>query len=234
MVCQDGTDATILHPLRSSPASGLACHRGDVATSSSLTLLDWRRRVAAIYADVRAAEDPRDGHALWRARRDELFAQHPDSPLSPAARSSFAGLPVADYDPAWRFEAEIEDAEPAHFEVTTGTDGIVGFDRLGVALLPGIGSLDVWWLASYGGGVFVPLRDGSASRTTYGGGRYLLDTVKGADLGGSARDGILMLDLNFAYNPSCAYDPAWACPLAPAGNVLAVDVPVGELAEVLP
>ena len=67
-------------------------------------------------------------------------------------------------------------------------------------------------------------------RTTggsYGGGRYLLDTVKGADLGGDGD--ALVVDLNFAYAPSCAYDPAWACPLAPAGNRVEVAVPVGEL-----
>jgi uncharacterized protein (DUF1684 family) len=86
----------------------------------------------------------------------------------------------------------------------------------------------VWWLGGYGGGVFVPVKDGSSGRTSYGGGRYLLDTVKGADLGGDAAQGRLVLDLNFAYNPSCAYDAAWACPLAPAGNVLDVDVPAGE------
>ncbi len=61
---------------------------------------------------------------------------------------------------------------------------------------------------------------------TYGGGRYLLDTVKGADLGSTFDR--LVLDFNFAYNPSCAYDPAWACPLAPAGNVVDVEIPVGE------
>ena len=131
------------------------------------------------------------------------------------------------YDPAWRFEVEVDgDVEPAHLEVPTGTDGVVRFDRLGVARLPGVGPLDVWWLGSYGGGVFVPVKDASAGRRTYGGGRYLLDTVKGADLGGAP--GTLVLDLNFAYNPSCAYDPAWACPLAPPGNVLDVEVPVGE------
>ena len=63
-----------------------------------------------------------------------------------------------------------------------------------------------------------------------GAGRYLLDTVKGADLGGDVREGVLVLDLNFAYNPSCAYDPDWACPLAPPGNVLVPKVPVGEAA----
>ena len=61
----------------------------------------------------------------------------------------------------------------------------------------------------------------------YGGGRYLLDTVKGADLGGDG--GRLVVDLNFAYAPSCAYDPAWACPLAPPGNRVDAEVPVGEL-----
>jgi uncharacterized protein (DUF1684 family) len=121
------------------------------------------------------------------------------------------------------------DVEPARLEVPTGTDGVVPFRRLGTADLPGLGRLDVWWLASYGGGVFVPVRDALAGTETYGGGRYLLDTVKGADLGGDVRDGVLVLDLNFAYNPSCAYDPAWACPLAPPGNVLAAPVRAGEL-----
>ena len=192
----------------------------------TLTLLDWRRRVQALYAEVRAAPDPAAAHQLWRTGRDELFATHLDSPLLPQAREDFSGLPVAAYDPAWRFEVEVAPVEPAHLEVPTGTDGTVVFDRIGRADLPGVGSLDVWWLGSYGGGVFVPLRDASAGRRTYGGGRYLLDTVKGADLGGGP--GALVLDLNFAYNPSCAYDPAWACPLAPPGNVLDVEVPVGE------
>ena len=197
--------------------------------ATSLTLLDWRRRVAALYAEVRASPDPAQAHERWRSARDELFAAHPDSPLLPQARASFDGLPVPPYDPAWRFEVTVdEDVEPAHLEVPTGTDGVVRFDRLGVARLPGVGDLDVWWLGSYGGGVFVPVKDGSAGQRTYGGGRYLLDTVKGADLGGDVREGVLVLDLNFAYNPSCAYDPAWACPLAPPGNVLLAEVPVGE------
>ena len=85
----------------------------------------------------------------------------------------------------------------------------------------------MWWLGSYGNGIFVPLRDATAGTTTYGAGRYLLDTVKGADLG---REGdAWVVDLNFSYNPSCAYDPDWACPLAPAGNRLEAAVPVGEL-----
>jgi uncharacterized protein (DUF1684 family) len=201
-------------------------------SATALTLLDWRRRVFALYAAVRAADDPAQGHALWRAGRDELFARHPDSPLSPAARRGFTGLPVAPYDPAFRFVVPVEDAPADRREVPTGTDGVVPFERVGRVLLPEVGALDVWRLASYGGGLFVPLRDGSAGRSTYGGGRYVLDTVKGADLGGAVDpatgDGSIVVDLNFAYHPSCAYDPAWACPLAPPGNVVDVAVGAGE------
>ncbi len=121
-------------------------------------------------------------------------------------------------------------------EVATGSDGIVHFDRIGCAHLPGGssgngdgggGDLDVWWLASYGGGVFVPVKDAIAGTATYGGGRHLIDTVKGADLGGD--EGRLILDFNFAYNPSCAYVPARACPLAPAVNTLGRSLLAGEL-----
>ncbi|MCT1479342.1 DUF1684 domain-containing protein [Microbacterium sp. p3-SID336] len=198
---------------------------------TALEVADWRRRVFALYDAVRAAASPEDAHELWRIERDELMLRHPATPLLPEARVLFEGLPVAPYDARWRFELPLLDAEPAEFEFATGTDGVVPFERIGVVEVPDAGRLDVWRLRSYGGGVFVPVRDASAGRPggTYGGGRYVLDTVKGADLGSDASRGTLVLDFNFAYNPSCAYDPAWACPLAPPGNVLPVTVPVGEL-----
>ncbi|WP_369052588.1 DUF1684 domain-containing protein [Kineococcus terrestris] len=192
---------------------------------SRLDVLDWRRRTAALYAAVRAAPDPATGHGLWRAGRDELFATHPASPLAPERRAAFTGLPVAPYDPALRAEVAVEDAPPQRHDVATGTDGTVHLERVGRVRLPDVGTLDVWWLDQYGGGLFLPLRDPGPG---YGGGRYLLDTVKGADLGG--RDGRLVVDLNFAYAPSCAHDPAWACPLPPPGNVVDVPVVAGELA----
>ena len=70
------------------------------------------------------------------------------------------------------------------------------------------------------------LRDGTAGTTSYGGGRYLLDTAKGADLGGDVDS--LIIDLNFAYHPSCRYNPEWVCPLAPAGNTTSIPVNAGE------
>ncbi|HEY7941577.1 MAG TPA: DUF1684 domain-containing protein, partial [Candidatus Limnocylindrales bacterium] len=88
--------------------------------------------------------------------------------------------------------------------------------------------LAVFWLEGYGGGLFVPFRDATSGVETYGAGRYLLDTIKGADHGGNASTGELVLDFNMAYHPSCAYDPRWSCPLAPPENRLVVAVPAGE------
>lgn len=201
--------------------------------SETLSVVDWRRRVWQLYGEVRrvAVEDPVGSHRLWQQGRNELFAGHSASPLLPAARRGFGGLPVAAYDPAWRLEVQLRPAEAATIEMTTGSDGDVPFTRIGLVELPSGGTLDVWRLQSYGGGIFLPVRDGLAGRAggTYGGGRYLLDTIKGADLGMGREPDWLLLDLNFAYNPSCAYDPAWACPLAPAGNILGVEIGVGEL-----
>jgi uncharacterized protein (DUF1684 family) len=199
----------------------------------TLEVADWRRRVAALYAEVRhlSDHDPAAAHQLWRSGRDDLFGHHPASPLLPTAHQGFAGLPVADYDPGWRFELVVLDAEPAEIEMSTGSDGDVPFERIGRIALPPGGTLDVWRLQTYGGGIFLPFRDGTSGRPggSYGGGRYLLDTIKGADLGVGAEPRTLVVDFNFAYNPSCAYDPAWACPLAPLGNIVTTAIPVGEL-----
>jgi uncharacterized protein len=194
----------------------------------AISLLDWRRRVAAIYAAVRSNPDPQAAHRAWQQARNELLGSHPQSPILPAERAAFTGVPVAPYDQRLRFSARVDTAvEPARIEVSTGTDGVVGFERAGTVHLPGVGDLDVWWLTGYGGGIFVPIRDTRTDGATYPGGRYVLDTAKGADLGGE--DGNLVIDLNFAYNPSCAYDPAWACPLPPPGNVVSGPVNAGEL-----
>ena len=196
--------------------------------SAATSLLDWRRKVAAIYAAIRATPDPAAAHRFWRDARNELLATHPQSPVPAADRAGFLGVPVAPYEPRMRFTVQLDaEVEPTRLAVATGTDGTVPFERVGVVHLDGVGDLDVWWLASYGGGLFVPIRDTRSDGATYPGGRYVLDTAKGADLGGDG--GLLVVDLNFAYNPSCAYDPAWACPLAPPGNTVPVPVDAGEL-----
>ncbi len=193
----------------------------------TLTLLDWRRRVHLLYAEARGAEDPEQGWRAWRSGRDTLFAEHPDSPLDPVARTAFTGLPVAPYDRSLRFTPRLDTGvEPQRLQLPTADDGVVAMDRIGRVTLGELGRLDVWWLAGYGGGIFLPLRDGSAGRASYGAGRYLLDTIKGADLGGAG--GTLVVDLNFAYHPSCAYDPRWSCPLPQQGNRIDAVVDAGE------
>ncbi len=196
---------------------------------TALEIADWRRRVFALYDAVRAQDDPEEAHELWRIERDDLMARHPATPLLEPERLLFEGLSIAPYDAAWRYELPILEAEPGGFEFATGTDGVVPFERIGRVEIPDAGPLDVWRLMTYGGGVFIPVRDALAGSGTYGGGRYLIDTIKGADLGSDPGRGTIVLDFNFAYNPSCAYDPAWACPLAQPGNVLPIAVPVGEL-----
>ena len=230
---QGGTSGT---PGRRTACDAAGVPEPDVATT--LDVLDWRRRTQDLYRAVRAADDPAAAHALWCEGRNDLFARHPASPLPPEHRAAFPGLAVAPYDDAYRLEAAVEPVEPKEpgdaadtFDADTGTDGVVPFRRLGrvrLAVPGGDVTLDVWRLASYAGGLFLPVRDGTSGGPSYGGGRYLLDTVKGADLGPGRAPGTVVVDLNFAYNPSCAYEPSWACPLAPLGNRTAVPLPVGE------
>ncbi|HEV2010845.1 MAG TPA: DUF1684 domain-containing protein [Candidatus Limnocylindria bacterium] len=193
-----------------------------------LELLDYRRRVNTLYADVRALlrSDAVAAHALWRAGRDDLFGTHPQSAIQPHERVRFTGLAYREYDPKLTFAAAVRPLPHERYDVGTSTGDVIPFVRFGAVDLP-VGTLEVFWLDAYGGGVFLPFRDATSGQTTYGGGRYLLDTAKGADLGGDGD--ALVLDFNFAYHPSCHYDPQWVCPLAPPSNRLAVPIEAGEL-----
>jgi uncharacterized protein len=197
-----------------------------------LSVVDWRRRVAQLYADVRGAAEPADGHARWRAGRDGLFRDHPASPLPVDDPLRESGLPYWPYDPALRFDVYVNPVvRDELLTIDSASDGLIRMRLAGHIVLPDIGiGLDVWWLDQYAGGLFLPVRDGTAGTTTYGGGRYLLDTAKGADLGSNDRAGRtwLTIDLNFLYHPSCRYNDAWQCPLAPAGNATRVPIAAGE------
>lgn len=190
------------------------------------TLVDWRIRVAELYGAVRADDDPERGHATWRAGRDELFRTHPQSPLPAHDPLRETGLPYWPYDPRWRLVVPVRAAEPDERVLDTGDDGGLTMRRVGRAELPGGEGLDVWSMHQYAGGLFVPLKDGTSGRTSYGAGRYVLDTAKGSWLGGGQDE--LVLDLNFAYHPSCRYDDRWRCPLAAPGNTITTPVEAGE------
>ncbi len=204
------------------------------AAPAWLDLLDWRRRVADLYAEVRAgrAQDPVGAHRRWAQERSELFRSHPQTPLPAGARAAFAGLPVWPYDPALVFGARVRSLPEERLTVASSTGQDLPLVRFGRAEF-GDHGLDLYWIDVYGGGVFVPFRDATSGQESYGGGRYLLDTVKGADLGSTAR-GDLVLDFNFAYHPSCFYDARWSCPLAPPANVLKFAVRAGERASLPP
>lgn len=182
-------------------------------------LWDYRRRVAEMYADLRHTGPNEASWRRWTRARDLLFKEHPQSPIDD--REAFAGLTYFDYDPRWQVTGRLITEEPT----TWGEFSRIG--RLEFDLAGEMRSLPVFWLAAYGGGVFVPFRDLTNGDSTYGGGRYILDTVKGADLGHDGDQ--VKLDFNFAYHPSCVHSDRWTCPLAPRGSRLDIAVTAGEM-----
>jgi uncharacterized protein len=209
---------------RTAPPGAAQVTAGDI-----LTLLDWKRTIFELYFDVRRSTNPEDAWRKWREVRERLISRHPQSPVSEERRADFRGCRYFDYDPAARVLAEVAPLEPEDRQIVTSTGVSYVFTRFGEGRFELYGAacaLELYWLKGYGGGVFVPFGDGTSGETTYPAGRYLLDTVKGADLG--SIDGRLVFDFNFAYNPSCAYDPRWVCPLAPTANWLPVRVAAGE------
>jgi uncharacterized protein (DUF1684 family) len=214
--------------------------------ASRLDLYDYRRRVAEMYREreraIRAGEDGAMVIERFRAAKDRLFAKHPQSALNEEQRARFGGLRYFDYGARFRVEGTMRPVMEAGegVEAADGPHTIylrpaarVDFEIGGAAL-----RLVVYWIDVYGGGLFLPFWDRTCPEESYGGGRYLFDTVKGSDflrVEGESEDlemgyggGRVVLDFNYAYNPSCAYDSRWVCPLAPRENRLDVEVRAGE------
>ncbi len=189
----------------------------------ALTLADFRARVAGLYlSDVDLAG--------FRRARDELFGTHPQSAIPEPARSTFTGLRYFPPDASFTVDVPIRPAEGSIDIDTGGADGVLHYDRVGILETPW-GDLTLWWLRTYGGGLFLPFRDGTCGTQSYGGGRYLTDTVKGTHgRGVDVAGDLVRLDFNYAYNPSCAYDAAWMCPLAPYENRVEAEIRAGEQA----
>jgi uncharacterized protein len=202
---------------------------GDVVAEPLIDLVDWRRRVGDLYR-IRGE----DALERFRQGRDELFKTHPQSPIEPEERASFQGLHYFPHDHAYRVRARLEAGDGAELLIDTGgEDGAVRYRRAGQLVFQLGGEpcrLTVLSLVQYAGGLFVPFRDATSARETYGGGRYLFDTIKNhlpmpvPETGKS----MVEIDFNYAYNPSCAYNHRWACPLAPQENWLPVPIRAGE------
>ena len=195
--------------------------------SPYLELLDWRRRTAELWAELRRRPPDASTLAWFRAQKDLMFRTHPQTPLAADQRASFQGLRYWPYDPEGRvlarFEPRAAERAAGASEIAFVCIGRLRFTYRGQPL-----ELGAHWIEGYAGGLFVPFRDATAGSETYAGGRYLLDTIKSADLGSDLATGTLVLDFNYAYHPSCAYDRRWVCPLAPAENRLAVAIRAGE------
>jgi uncharacterized protein (DUF1684 family) len=185
-----------------------------------------------MYATVRNSPAA-DVVSAWRdflIKRSGMFRTHAQSPLTDEQKRTFETLRCFPYNPAWRFRAQavpmenVNAAQTLGIELPEGRTSFRPFAWIDFAAV----RLTLYWIEGYGGGLFLPFKDRTNGIETYGGGRYLYDTIKGADLG-ARPDGIL-LDFNFAYNPSCAYSPQWTCPLAPAENSLPLRIEAGELA----
>ena len=212
---------------------------GDGSLEDRLSLADWRRRIAALYVEIRAMAtiDPAIAHAHWRAVREQLYREHPQSPVPSSRRATFRARHF-DHDPRLRFRTVIDPAPPPParpgaltLELPDSGADALAFRRVGIVRLPfpdGERTLSAFWMSGYAGGLFIPFRDATNGNETYGAGRYLLDAAKSADLGADPETGALILDFNLAYQPSCAFDPRWACPLAPPDNRLDFGVRAGE------
>ena len=174
-----------------------------------------------MYAAVRGAGGAPAACAAFRGERDELFAEHPASPLPAAERAGFGGRALL---PPPARPARGGDARSRPRGGRAGHPDEHGradpFTRIGFVrptLAGAAVSLAVYWLEGYGGGLFLPFRDALAGEETYGGGRYLLDTVKGADLGtGGRRPPRARLQLRL--QPVVRLRPALELPPRPSEN----------------
>jgi uncharacterized protein (DUF1684 family) len=225
-------------------------HNQEETPPTWLDLYDYRLRVGQMYTErelaLRAGEGEQDVLLRFRAQKDDLFAHHPQSALSVEARRLFTGLKYFPYEPTLRVEALMEpvaETEMPGERSGPNTGGHAPATGLRPAALVRFAlnnlplELVVYWIDVYGGGLFLPFRDATCPEESYGGGRYLFDTVKGSnfttidnhkDVGWGYEGGRIILDFNYAYNPSCAYDDRWVCPLAPKENRLPVPIPAGE------
>jgi uncharacterized protein (DUF1684 family) len=198
-----------------------------MAASEYLELLDWRRRVAELFGDLRRRPADADTLAWFRGQKDMLFRDHPQSPIPAGGRKDFKGLAYWPFDRDARVTARFapldQDPPPTSGEVAFRRIGTLEFAYRGQSL-----TLAAFWIEGYAGGLFVPFRDATSGKATYPAGRYLLDTIKSADLGSDAQANTVVLDFNYAYHPSCTYDPIWVCPLAPPDSRLPIPIRAGE------
>ena len=202
---------------------------------SLLSLINWRREIFSIYDEVRSEEDGIVAWNKWKDKRENLFKFHPESPtFDPKKQSGFNDVPVLySYNQKFSLFSKFELISNSDIiQLNTDENSITRLkpfikttnlkDFLGI-------ELTIFKIEGYGGGLFLPFTDigCKSGGAHYEGGRYLIDTVKGADLGELKTDE-LRLDFNFSYNPSCSYNSKWTCPILKNFNRISILVDAGE------
>lgn len=157
----------------------------------------------------------------FRKQKDDFFGTNPQSPLTPEQQTGFEGLRYFPESPNLRFELSIEEFETKEkVQIITSTGDLREYERFGKVSFEVDGDKAELTVYSTSHGFFLPFVDNQAGKETYGAGRYLDPEM--------LSNGKLLLDFNVAYNPYCAYNEMYSCPLPPAENRLAVAIKAGE------
>lgn len=156
-----------------------------------------------------------------RAEKDEFFGNDPQSPLTPEQRKDFHGLHYFDENEALRLEVKLEEYPvQEEFAMQTSTGSVQMYSRFGKFGFMVDGQEVELTIYQSENGFFLPFIDSLAGRETYPAGRYL----EPEPLPG----GRFFVDFNLAYNPYCAYNEMWSCPITPSENRLKVAIRAGE------
>ncbi|MBI2333706.1 MAG: DUF1684 domain-containing protein [Chloroflexi bacterium] len=158
---------------------------------------------------------------MFRAEKDEFFGSHPQSPLTREQKKNFQGLKYFSANDALRLEVQVSEfSVKEEFDMQTSTGGVQRYQRFGKFSFSVEGQTVELTIYRSEHGFFLPFVDSLAGSETYPAGRYLEpDPLPG---------GRFFIDFNLAYNPYCAYNEMWSCPITPAENRLKAAIRAGE------
>lgn len=160
--------------------------------------------------------------AEFRQMKDDYFARDPHSPLTPEQKQGFSGLKYFPENEGLRLHVEVEKhPDQEHLQMQTSTGDVQTYTRFGQFKFDVAGEEAALTIYANEHGYFLPFVDALAGDETYGAGRYLEPEQQS--------NGEFLIDFNMAYNPYCAYNEAYSCPIPPAENRLKVAVRAGEM-----
>ncbi len=158
----------------------------------------------------------------FRAEKDDFFAHDHRAPLTHEQQHGFKGLDYFDENPLLVIRAKIDRAvQPGEVRMATTKGEEQVYRRFGVVhfTVDDVAAQVTLYASAASHELFLPFRDATSGKETYGAGRYLDLHAQGDEV---------VIDFNYAYNPNCAYNPDWSCPLPPAENWLKVPIRAGE------